>query len=419
VKPTKQASACLTTFLGEIRALEGSEFPYVSSLDGLKVLDQLVVQNLTRLESLDPSTTPAVVRQQCALALSVIWKYLPIVGFILRSTNVRNAFEVYGPCLRLARKLLEPSIPAGQSTTKLILSSEWSYSPFIYKEFPELVDFVLIGLPAHESGNPLLVPLAGHELGHRLWAKKPHHFTFAKKVLSEVIRLIEQEWGEYTQAFPLIKIKPAELSTNLYALESYRLALAWAMKQVEETYCDLIGLRLFGKSYLHAFSYILSPSTPGGRAVFYPNFTARVGNLEKGAAAFSIEVPQDYGGRFQDMPMPKLLAGEKFQSKIADLTLVQLFPDILKHAESDVTAAAIPSTSETESKRVTDRFRLAVPAENIENWISIVNAGWIVYEDDAFWSGNSSLQAAKDRVLKELMLKNIEIFEIEQILKEP
>ena len=86
-------------------------------------------------------------------------QYTPILGFILRSTNIRNAFEARGPLVRLAQKLLSKN-------TKLIVSSEWQYSPFVHPPIQDLKNFVLIGLPAPESSNPLIIPLAGHELGH-------------------------------------------------------------------------------------------------------------------------------------------------------------------------------------------------------------------------------------------------------------
>ena len=37
------------------------------------------------------------VNAYCGEALLGLFSYLPLLGFILRSTNVRNAFEVYGP----------------------------------------------------------------------------------------------------------------------------------------------------------------------------------------------------------------------------------------------------------------------------------------------------------------------------------
>jgi hypothetical protein len=41
---------------------------------------------------------------------------------------------------------------------------------------------------------------------------------------------------------------------------------------MEELFCDLAGLALFGESYLHAFQYLLSPSIGFSRSEEYPSW---------------------------------------------------------------------------------------------------------------------------------------------------
>src|SRR5262245_59221134 len=158
-------------FLDEATHLAESEFPYPGSRLALERLISFFTARLATLNSFDANSDARVVRQTCALDLQHQFNYLPLLGFVLRSTNVRNAFEVFRPLLRLARDILEPSIPKNNRKTELVLSSEWDHSPFVYPEVPELPGFVMIGIPAPESANPLVVPLAGHELGHSVWGK--------------------------------------------------------------------------------------------------------------------------------------------------------------------------------------------------------------------------------------------------------
>jgi len=95
-----------------------------------------------------------------------ILEVLPILGFILRSTNVRNAFEMIEPLQVVAEQAM-------QGKPELILSSEWDYIPFAYPQsLVDLKSYVLIGLPASEAASALLVPLAGHELGHAVWRNR-------------------------------------------------------------------------------------------------------------------------------------------------------------------------------------------------------------------------------------------------------
>ena len=209
-------------FLDEARQVAESEFPYRGSEQALQKLSQFFTAQFAAINQFDAQSDPAVVKQTCSLALEHLFTYLPLLGFILRSTHVRNAFEVFRPLLRLANEVLEPGVAKAQRQTQLILSSEWDYSPFVYSEVPELPGFVLIGIPSPESANPLLVPLAGHELGHSVWAKDNSAIQTKWEPLTRqaVLVAITNRWADFTQTFPNLNIQPAQLHTNVNAWRS-------------------------------------------------------------------------------------------------------------------------------------------------------------------------------------------------------
>ena len=121
--------------LDEIGRLRQSEFPYSHPREALDLLAERFRKQQSLLEKAAPASTD-VINNVCSVSLYELLVYLPILGFILRSTNVRNAFEVYAPLLRLARKILG-------NDTKLIVSSEWELSPFVYRGIIGLGGFVL------------------------------------------------------------------------------------------------------------------------------------------------------------------------------------------------------------------------------------------------------------------------------------
>ncbi len=133
-KLLRQARERLHEFLCEIKRTEESEFPYEQSAKGLEELRKIFQYKLERLKCLDKLSDPATVKQECARALRALTDYLPILGIMLRSTHVRNAFEIYGPLLRLARLILDRPGPSFPVKTQLVISSGWDYSPFIYFE---------------------------------------------------------------------------------------------------------------------------------------------------------------------------------------------------------------------------------------------------------------------------------------------
>jgi hypothetical protein len=263
----------LQAVLEEIGRVADYEFPYKGSELALRNLRQLYLNRLATLASLNNNSNPAVLKQACSLALGELFQYLPLLGFVVRSTNVRNAFEVFRPLLRMARAVLEPGAPPNhQYQTQLVLSSEWDYSPLTYSEIPGLPGFVLIGLPAPESSNPLLIPLAGHELGHSVWSMNGRTVdnAISPVVRQQVIAVIQQRWAEFTTHFAGLGITQAQVATSLAAIARWDRAAAWGQKQAEETFCDCLGLRLFGASYLEAFAYLLAPCVPGERSLVYP-----------------------------------------------------------------------------------------------------------------------------------------------------
>src|ERR1700746_1884954 len=145
--------------LGQIEHLRTSDFPYAEPKSALSLLADIYKLDLQRLSSLDETVDEHVRRQACAHANARVSKYYPVLGFILRSTNIRNAFEIYSPLLQVCRTIYGPE-------AKLIVSSEWIFSPFTYPAVTDdLPHLMFIGLPSSEAGNSLIVPLTGHELG--------------------------------------------------------------------------------------------------------------------------------------------------------------------------------------------------------------------------------------------------------------
>ncbi len=402
-------------FIEELERLEEIEFPYAHSKNGLDQLKQLFERKLLRLRGFSSKSNPGIVKQECSLALESLFNYLPLAGFILRSTNVRNAFEVYRPLLRLAADVLESTIPADQRQTKLILSSEWDYSPLTYPDVPELPHFVLIGIPAPESSNPLLVPLAGHELGHSLCAKHRLPDTWRPQAKAAVIAEILNRWSEYQTKFP-VNIKQTEVTTNLFAVETWTPAVEWCLKQAEETFCDFVGIRIFGTSYFHAFAYLLSPSL-GARSVLYPSMQVRVANMEWVAREYKVSAPKDYNSAFDDDVFPTLLESDKFRAEIADKALQQLTKQLASDANRLLDQAHVGLPKDSECTRIYDCFKRAVPAENCQTLSELVDAAWKAELDPDFWRDFPVLAKNRGRILKELVLKNFEVFDIEYILK--
>jgi hypothetical protein len=407
--------------LEEAAHVADSEFPYQGSRLALDRIVQFFKARRTTLDGFHPNTDPVAVKQTCSLVLRDLFTYLPFLGFILRSTNVRNAFEVFRPLLRLACDILEPGPPTIPKRTQLVLSSEWDYSPFVYSEVPELPGFVLIGIPSPESANPLLVPLAGHELGHSVWKKNKSALQrrWEPRVRQAALAAILQRWNEYAAIFPQFATSTAQFQTNTNAYtRTWAQSVTLGLRQAEESFCDFLGLRLFGWAYLEAYAYLLAPGTAGPRSPIYPRTHARIDNLLEAARTFGVVPTPGYRDLFDDSAALPLSREDAFRLEIADAARQQLVGDLIKEAEQVVVASGLPSPSEGEADEAYKRFKLFVPREKCRCLADIINGAWKAFRDPQFWQESDLTPEKRDETLKELVLKNIELFEIEQILKE-
>jgi len=404
----KYACARIESVLDSIRQLKASEFPYKDSNDALCRIEKSFQDTIQHLSATD--SDPDYINQLCAISLRHLFIYIPILGFILRSTNVRNAFEIFGPLRKIARKALGPKV-------KLLLSSEWTYSPMIYHEILALLGFVLIGLPASESSNPLLVPLCGHELGHAVWARKKIELEniIKSRFYENVREHITENWQHYTELFPSVD-KPEQLSTNIFASTTLWQTVLLLSKQAEECFCDFIGLKIYGTAFLHAFAYLCSPCLSSPRAITYPKLMKRVYYLVKAAKKYQFEVPKSYENMFENRPEPQLASMDKLRLSISDYMLDKITDDMIAKAGDIISETNIPRPSNEERKRICKRFELVVPASQCKSLTDILNSAWQAYHDPDLWKKIPDVLERKNQILKDLVLKNIEIFEFEQIL---
>ena len=390
-----------------INNLKDSEFPYINSRDALLEVEKIFKETHVALSRARDSNDQDLQKQTSEEALKRLFIYVPLLGFILRSTNVRNAFEIHGPLLRLSQNLLGKNI-------KLVLSSEWDYSPMTYPGVPQMKSFILIGFPATESSNPFLIPLAGHELGHNLWLE----YGMESRVKTTVTVLIQEEiqknWlVRFKDLYNIKEHEQTKFWSDLFNKELIGPATVWATLQAEETFCDFVGLRIFGSSFLHAFVYLLAPGQRS-RHVAYPSSNTRITNLLDTAVSWNIKAPTDYANAFQPDDQDPFIEKDTFQLALAEFAVTKLVPDLRNVANKLVQAAGLDSIDPKSVQEIRKRIGLTVPAENAKSLAAIIEAGWDANHDETLWCDFSHLDKdAKYENLKEIVLKSIEALEIQ------
>jgi hypothetical protein len=431
------AEARLRAALEQAERVTESEFTFSDGPDALQLIVAKLTKHLEELAGLRAEGTQdkIIIAAECHKALEAVNNVLPILGLIVRSTDIRNAFEIYGPIRQLARTLIQ-SDKGLKTPSRLIWSSGWDYIPSTFRRIKYLPGFIIITIPSSESANPLLLPLAGHELGHRIWTDEElEKFCFDSIILGAA-EFIKDNFKQSNLGIPKsLEDRSAEeireyLRKNARQIIGIDTALVNATRQAEELFCDLLGYFLFGESFLHAFSYLLAPRPPQERRISYPKTSTRATLLKSASTKFNQNIsnvyttPTDFVALFRDEEKsPEFLTQVTDHAALkAGIGLIEKVIELSKRENWK----NLPALSSVERRTIREEcFAWGVPASNAGSLGNILNAAWDAHLDAAFWVDFHPLllqpkeerQGFRVAALREIVLKSIEVFEYESIRK--
>jgi hypothetical protein len=392
------------------RLLDG-DHPHDDSKTALEKLKGVYVNDRDLLRSLDESVKTDTILEHCRRANVNLVRLKTFVGFLLRSTNIRNAFEFYFPIRLLATELLGKPAP-------VVLGSEWEFSPYTYPAaLDELPDLIFIGIPASECSNPLILPLAGHELGHVVWRRQGVQAEADPNIRSCVLDRYKANWDDFKKLFnPDAGVTSDMLETDLFLLNIWSKSYALARRQLEELFCDAIGVYVFGQSFLHSFRYLLSPNLGKLRTLHYPRIQTRARYMLQYARSLGMGEYEGFIEAFSDTD-PRLGDREKFVVKIADDVVDVLQKDLAALVQKFKGGAQNFSDGAEEQKRALKLIGSLVPPAKITSISAVVNAAWDIRLNLEKWDVLSHLEdrfeqdIAKQKLLSDLVLKTFEIYE--------
>ncbi len=222
-------------------------------------------------------------------------------------------------------------------------------------QITELPNFVLLGLPASESGNALLVPLAGHELGHTAWQSRFLRVRYApiieKIITDEVVNRTPEYSTLFGGAFNDLFMKQNVSSRPRMGVEADRrdvLRLHWSA-----SVCRVFSAR------------ICLPFVPGldtKRSPRYPTLKNRCSNLEIAAKEYGVTLPANFKQWFADEAPATTEPKETFLVMLADTAASALVTDIVMKAEEIASTATMPERSAERIAASVEAFRLLTPA---------------------------------------------------------
>ncbi|WP_242126700.1 hypothetical protein [Sphingobium sp. Sx8-8] len=395
----------IDAFIEQIDILSASSFPHDDGEAALAAIRHDCVK-LRKDLNLPAGIRKDVVDQLCLALLDKVDDYTSILGFILRSTNVRNPFELHYIVKDLIRRVIGDDV-------SLLISSEWSYTPFTYPmSIDQLPTSILIGTPAPEAGNPLLIPLAGHEVGHSAWRTfgcAPH---YAADVSAAVTRQIDT-----TRAG-----KDLLATSPLGPLDSERVidrCAGHVMRQIEEVFCDLLGLFLFGHAFIASFDYLLGPGAGRRYDLDYPSDQQRMAILLDAASPSGDGLAIAYDPAMTDRWTSAVASPEvKNEAEIIDAATAEMVPRVRDELFARLRAKALEPPRQAVIKNVLASFERGEPHSDRVELGEIVSAGWLRLRalDTTVFFGKDDRARESERtksykVLADLVLKTIEVAE--------
>jgi hypothetical protein len=396
-----------------VKEFKAIKFPHPDSTAAINEVAKLLEKHK---ELLNDAKDETLSQETQTGSNSFVSEALEMLGVVANSANVRNAFEVHGPVLEMARNVI------GDRGTALILTFEWDYQPYtVPQNHPQFPRFVIIGLPASEASNALVLPAVGHELGHVLWLKQDMKTALAPRVNEETIKLIKSKYRDKYQA--LFKISADDAgSEEIDNTSTWGQAAEYCLRQIEEIFCDFAGLFLFGRCYLECFEYMLSPALHQMRAPEYPTVKVRAEVLASNSVKIGVAAHINFEEQFAAQKSPFEDADEKFFDRDTEMFELELADEVARAMANEIADRVFtlcrdrglaPPDSES-AEDIKEHFLKGVPAEKTAGLGQIANAGWLTYEDANFMAGEPNQQ--RMAALNELVLKSIEIYEIERIM---
>lgn len=410
----RQARQRVDKVLKLIQVLKSQDFPHEDSRKTLEFVAEQFHDLQDTLQHLDDTLNDAkTIRANCRSALEAVSAYLPVLGFVARSTDVVGALELHRPLQRIVTSVVGPN-------AHLLLTSDWQYSPYTYVHY-QLIQkgFVLVGLPASEAGNGLIMPLAGHEIGHNMWYANGLDQQFEPIVSTSIVEeILDNRFKEFQEHFGVIDKNQVN---DLAGRPFWEPAFAWSMAQCQEMFCDFVGLLVFREAYLHAFQYLLSPGG-GARDASYPSMPSRARHLITAGKRLGFQIADEYPDSF-DEEQSEAKGKDEFLLLLADKARESVIDQLLAKAEEKLVAYESNAHSDEEKKKVHAAFTRATPVSGGVRLVNLVNATWeIEIAGIEIWKNDYPALAENSeeraRVLNELFLKSLEVLEIEKLQNE-
>lgn len=433
----------LRTVRNAVRAMLAQQFPqeaarsllssYIDILDSLESdIEKLAISGASLT---DLSQTSRVV-------FAKISQIVQALGILQRSSSLRISFELAAAVRRMCLTILKSDPNLQTRQFMVICASEWDYSPIYYPKFDLQEDMILLGLPASESDNALMLPIMAHEVGHAFWAYSRTRDALRVIVEDRFRYQVFNKWDILLQAGIFQGIaKPTtigEMKSNIMYSNLITSISGPVLRQAEETFCDFLGLALFSSAYLSAFSYLAGMGAHRDYSKIYCSSATRSSLLLCASDKATIIVPIAFSEAFQtanrrgsfpyrddDLDRDATSGSNPLQLVLAisELTITNIAERIWEIADGIANTSSLNRASAARIDDALKYFKALVPTPPEFNPREALCAAW--KESDALRDQIGSFADVelpdkwancmlRDIAIRECVAKSLEVYELER-----
>lgn len=399
----KHASERVDNFIQEIMYLRRQNFPLESSTSALDRLLTYYEKCKNDLEAWNSATDQSKINSLIQAVLGPLSSDHTILGFINRSANARNPFELKGPFESLARKFLDPNF-------KVLLSSEWNYSPHVLdldaSSTHALREYLLFGFPVSDANNPFIAPIFGHEIGHPLWRIRDMFGFFSPWAVMETNKALPELEEKLSTAL-------SSKSHPTPTIDPNQLAII-VISKVAELFCDAIGQAIFGPSFLAAVGSFSASFVSNLRSRSHPPDATRIKFLKRLSGEFHQEIIIDWERHFPE-PRPAV----SYEDHVLEISdgIAEKSEDLIIERVKEIVVKPFDQRPPGGDKwpdihainNVIEEFKAFAPPGEAVSLPVILNAGWR-FRQAGYPGWDQSIPDGKKLIgLQELILKSCEI----------
>jgi hypothetical protein len=236
----------------------------------------------------------------------------------------------------------------------------------------------LLRLPASEAASALLLPLAGHEIGHAVWRNLGIEGSVASTLQYRCVDLYSHAMPNFQKVFS--DYDPNDMVSRDILPSAIGESVEYGVRQAEEIFCDLFAYAIFGASYLHAFAYIVAPGSGGVRDPHYPSHASRISVVSEMAAAEGCKLPNHKELGFANETR-RGDSRHRFKVQKAQESVAAIKQGLWKRVLEIVESSELQRPSDTLANRHLKEFGIGIPTHQPVCLGDIVNAGWLRYAE--------------------------------------